>query len=76
MGRYLKTGGLDKQFGNGEGRTTLPPGLEPRLILQSDGKVLITYQTATPHELRDFKTPGVSRPETSLARRHWRAGHT
>jgi uncharacterized delta-60 repeat protein len=46
VGRYLKTGELDKQFGNGEGWTTLPPGLEPRLTLQTDGKVLITYQTA------------------------------
>jgi uncharacterized delta-60 repeat protein len=42
VGRYLKSGPLDVNFGDGNGWKILDPGQEPRLLLQDD-KILVCY---------------------------------
>lgn len=43
VGRYLGSGELDNEFSDGRGWMTVGKGLEPRLILQSDNKILVCY---------------------------------
>ncbi|PHN17630.1 hypothetical protein [Pseudomonas sp. ICMP 561] len=43
VGRYLGSGELDKEFGGGDGWVKVGEGLEPRLILQDDNKILVCY---------------------------------
>lgn len=43
VGRYLGSGELDQEFGEGRGWVTVGKGLEPRLILQGDDKILVCY---------------------------------
>lgn len=48
VGRYLRTGQLDKNFGGGKGCVVLDPGQEPRLIVQDESKVLICCPLGLP----------------------------
>ena len=48
VGRYLRTGQLDTDFGRGKGCVFLDPGQEPRLILQGESKVLLCCRMSLP----------------------------
>lgn len=45
LGRYLGSGEMDPELGEGKGWVTVAKGREPRLILQNDNKVLVCYTT-------------------------------
>ena len=53
VGRYLRTGQLDENFGRGEGCVFLDPGQEPRLIMQDDSKVLICCILRLPGPIKE-----------------------
>lgn len=45
VGRYLRSGQLDKEFGRGKGWVTFDIGVSPGLILQNDEKILVRYNS-------------------------------
>lgn len=44
IGRYLRSGQLDKEFGRGKGWVTIDHGLEPQLVLQGPDKILTCFR--------------------------------